>query len=115
MLEQQPALDCIVVPIGGGGLIAGVVVAVKGVKPEIEVIGAQAEMFDAVKANRENRAGPPYNHLGNATLAEGIAVKTPSEANMEIINAFVDHIYSASEAEIEEAVFDLLSSEKLVA
>ena len=111
MLEQQPDLDVIVVPIGGGGLIAGVATAVKGVKPEIEVVGAQAEMFDAVKASREQRSGP----VGGATLAEGIAVKEPSKSNMEIIEKLVDRIDSASEAEIEEAVFDLLSSEKLVA
>jgi len=111
MLEQEPDLDVIVVPIGGGGLIAGVATAAKGIKPDIEVVGAQAEMFDAVKANREKRAGP----VGGATLAEGIAVKVPSEANMKIIEKLVDRIDSASEAEIEEAVFDLLSSEKLVA
>ncbi|MCB1579375.1 MAG: pyridoxal-phosphate dependent enzyme, partial [Alphaproteobacteria bacterium] len=111
MLEQQPDLDVIVVPVGGGGLIAGVATAVKGVKPEIEVVGAQAEMFDAVKANLEKRPGP----VGGATLAEGIAVKAPSEENMKIIEKLVDRIDSASEAEIEDAVFDLLSSEKLVA
>lgn len=110
MLEQQPDLDVVVVPIGGGGLIAGVATAVKGMKPEIEVVGAQAEMFDAVKANRENRPGP----VGGATLAEGIAVKAPSEENMKIIETLVDRIDSATEAEIEDAVFDLLSSEKLV-
>jgi threonine dehydratase len=110
MLEQQPDLDVIVVPIGGGGLIAGVATAVKGVKPEVEVIGAQAEMFDAVKASREKRPGPE----GGATLAEGIAVKEPSKDNMSIIDKLVDRVESATEAEIEEAVFDLLSSEKLV-
>ncbi|MCB1652220.1 MAG: threonine ammonia-lyase [Alphaproteobacteria bacterium] len=111
MLEQVPDLDVVVVPIGGGGLIAGVATALKGVKPDIEVIGAQAEMFDAVLANREKRAGP----VGGATLAEGIAVKEPSKANMKIIEKLVDHIYSATEAEIEDAVFDLLSNEKIVA
>ncbi|MBL4804818.1 MAG: threonine ammonia-lyase [Alphaproteobacteria bacterium] len=111
MLEQQPDLDVVVVPIGGGGLIAGVATALKGMKPEIKIIGAQAEMFDAVKANQEKRAGP----TGGATLAEGIAVKAPSEANMKIIEELVDQVESANEAEIEDAVFDLLSSEKLVA
>jgi threonine dehydratase len=50
MLEQQPDLDCIVVPIGGGGLIAGIAVAAKSLKPSVQVIGAQAANFDAVKA-----------------------------------------------------------------
>ena len=111
MMEQVPDLDVIVVPIGGGGLISGVATAVKGINPEIEVIGAQAENFDAVLAMREGRAFTG----GNATLAEGIAVKAPSKKDFEIIEKLVDDIYSASESEIEEAIFDLLSEEKLVA
>ncbi len=111
MMEQVPDLDVIVVPIGGGGLIAGVATAVKGIKPEIEVIGAQAENFDAVLAMSEGRAFIG----GEATLAEGIAVKAPSKNDFKIIDKLVDKIYSASETEIEEAIFDLLSDEKLVA
>ncbi len=111
MLEQEPDLDVIVVPIGGGGLIAGMAVAAKGVKPGIEVVGAQAEKFDAVKAKFDKGE----THFGGSTLAEGIAVREPSEANIAIIDANVDRIDSATEAEIEDAVFDLLSHEKLVA
>lgn len=111
MMEQVPDLDVIVVPIGGGGLISGVATAVKGINLAIEVIGAQAENFDAVLAMREGR---PFTG-GDATLAEGIAVKVPSENDCKIIEALVDDIYSASESEIEEAIFDLLSDEKLVA
>ena len=111
MLEQRPDLDVVVVPIGGGGLIAGAATAVKGVKPEIEVIGAQCESYDAVKARREGR-----NFTGGgATLAEGIAVKEPSENNIRIIDKLVSRVDSASEYEIEAAIFDLLSDEKLVA
>lgn len=111
MMEQVPDLDVIVVPIGGGGLISGVATAVKGINPNIEVVGAQAEYFDAVLAMREGRAFTG----GDATLAEGIAVKVPSKDNFKVIEALVDDIYSASESEIEEAIFDLLSDEKLVA
>ena len=110
ILEQQPDIDTIVVPIGGGGLIAGMAVAAKHVKPNVEIIGAQAQMFDAVLANREKRNGPD----GGPTLAEGIAVKEPSKENMQVIDKLVDKIYSATEQEIESAVFDLLSAEKLV-
>ena len=67
MLEQVPELDSIVVPIGGGGLIAGMAVAAKSVKPSVEVIGAQAEVFDAVKAQFDGAA----THFDGATLAEG--------------------------------------------
>ncbi len=111
MIEQVPDLDTVVVPIGGGGLMAGVATALKGIKPDIEIIGAQAENFDAVMAQVEKRkfkAGP-------STLAEGIAVKEPSSKDIKIIKKLVDHIYSASEEEIENAIFDLLSDEKLVA
>ena len=110
MLAQAPDLDVIVVPIGGGGLIAGMSVAAKAVKPSIHVIGAQAETFDAVKAAFEGAD----THFGAPTLAEGIAVRAPSSANIAIIKEHVDQIHAASESEIEDAVFDLLSSEKLV-
>ena len=111
MLEQQPDLDVIVVPIGGGGLIAGMAVAAKSVKPEVMVIGAQAASFDAVKAQVDNQP----THFDGATLAEGIAVKEPSPANVEIIREFVDRVETATEAQIEAAIFDLLSQEKIVA
>ncbi|NCT41348.1 MAG: threonine ammonia-lyase [Alphaproteobacteria bacterium] len=110
MLEQVPDLDAIVVPIGGGGLIAGMALAAKSINPDIEVIGAQAEKFDAMKAKFEKSE----THFGGSTLAEGIAVREPSDNNLAIINQYVDRIDSATEAEIEDAVFDLLSSEKLV-
>ena len=111
MLEQQPDLDVIVVPIGGGGLIAGMAVAAKGLKPGIEMIGAQAHVFDAAKADYDGAD----THFGGATLAEGIAVKAPAPANLAVIRDLVDRVDSASEVEIEQAVFDLLSFEKLVA
>jgi len=110
MLDQQPDLDVIVVPIGGGGLIAGMSVAAKGIKPDVTVIGAQAESFDAVKAAVDGT----QTHFGLPTLAEGIAVKAPSTANIDVIRNHVDQIYTVTEAQIEDAVFDLLSSEKLV-
>jgi len=111
MLEQEPDLDVIVVPIGGGGLIAGMAVAAKSVKPDVQIIGAQSANFDAVKADIEEVA-PSFGH---PTLAEGIAVKAPSAANLAIIRQYVDRVETASEAEIEAAVFDLLSQEKIVA
>ncbi len=111
MLEDEPDLDTIVVPIGGGGLIAGMAVAAKDIRPDIEIIGAQAVLFDAVKAQVEGGE----THFGGQSLAEGISVREPSAANVEIIRRLVDRVESATEAEIEDAVFDLLSHEKLVA
>lgn len=111
MLEDDPDLDVIVVPIGGGGLIAGMAVAAKSVKPDIEIIGAQAEIFDAVKAAFDTAP----THFAGATLAEGIAVKAPSATNIDIIKQHVTRVDTATEPQIEAAVFDLLSAEKLVA
>ncbi|EAQ12770.1 threonine dehydratase [Maritimibacter alkaliphilus HTCC2654] len=111
MLEQEPDLDVIVVPIGGGGLIAGIATAAKAIKPEVQVIGAQAELFDAVKSAIDGTAP----HFKGASLAEGIAVKAPSPANVEVIRRRVDRIESVTEEQIEAAVFDLLSHEKIVA
>ena len=112
MLDQDPDLDVIVVPIGGGGLIAGMAVAAKDVKPSVQIIGAQAEHFDAVAA-QFNDADTHFDP--EPTLAEGIAVKAPSDTNIALIKSHVDAIYTATEAQIEDAVFDLLSAEKLVA
>ncbi len=111
MLDQQPDLDVIVVPIGGGGLIAGMAVAAKSINPDIQIIGAQALLFDAVKSQIDGTEP----HFDGASLAEGIAVRAPSAANVSIIAALVDRIETATENEIEDAVFDLLSHEKLVA
>ena len=112
MLDQDPALDVIVVPIGGGGLIAGMAVAAKDVKPSVQIIGAQAEHFDAVAAHF-NDADTHFDP--EPTLAEGIAVKAPAPTNVALIKSHVDAVYTATEAQIEDAVFDLLSAEKLVA
>jgi len=81
------------------------------VKPSVQVIGAQAANFDAVKAQFDNTD----THFGGATLAEGIAVREPSPTNVAIIKEHVDRVEIATESEIEAAVFDLLSLEKIVA
>ncbi len=111
MLEQEPDLDVIVVPIGGGGLIAGMAIAAKSVKPDVQVIGAQAANFDAVKAHFDDIG----TNFGGSTLAEGIAVREPAAANLAVIASHVDRVETATEAEIEAAVFDLVSYEKIVA
>ena len=110
MIQDRPDLDVVVVPVGGGGLIAGVATAIKGVKPDVEIIGAQAENYPMVKAKFDGYEGK----VGESTLAEGIAVEKPSEDNINLIKTLVSRIELASENEIEEAIFDLLSDEKLV-
>src|SRR5690606_7015532 len=75
MLEATPGLDTLVVPIGGGGLISGTAIAAKAVKPEIQVIGVEAELYPSMKNVVEGQHGK----IGGDTLAEGIAVKEPGE------------------------------------
>lgn len=111
MLEQDPDLDVIVVPIGGGGLIAGMAMAAKAIKPTVQIIGAQAALFDAVQAQLAGR--DPV--VDGPSLAEGIAVRAPAAANVAVIRDLVDRVETATEHQIEDAVFDLLSHEKLVA
>jgi threonine dehydratase len=110
MMEQRPDLDTIVVPIGGGGLMAGVATAVKGVNPKVEIIGVQVDSHAAVKAQIEGAKAC----IGGASLAEGIAVKEPSARNVDIIKKLVSRIDVVNDSEIEKAIFDLLSDEKLV-
>lgn len=112
MIQQRPDLDIVVVPIGGGGLMAGVATAIKGTKPETQIIGAEAALYASAKAYMD---GQQNAVPGGPTLAEGIAVKEPSQANLEVIKKLVTRIDTATETEIESAVFDLLSAEKLVA
>jgi len=112
ILEDRPDIDVVVVPIGGGGLVSGVATALKAMKPEIEVIGAQAKLFAAVKRDVDGFDGD----IGlRATVAEGIAVKAPSANNIAMIKNHVDRIEVASEEDIEQSIFDLLSAEKIVA
>ena len=73
MLDAVPDLDVLVMPIGGGGLIAGIATAAKAIKPDIEVIGVEAELYPSMK---QTLAGEPVSCAG-ATIAEGIAVKSP--------------------------------------
>jgi threonine dehydratase len=108
MLEAEPGLDTLVVAVGGGGLIAGIAIAAKSLKPGIEVIGVQAlrfpNMFNAIK----HTALPQ----GASTIAEGIAVGTPGRITQEIIERLVDDIVLVDEGDIEQAIVMLLEIEK---
>lgn len=111
MLETVPDLDCLVVPIGGGGLISGIAVAAKTLKPDIEIIGVQTCRFPAM---RQVLAGEAV-HCGLASLAEGIAVKQPGTLTREIVRERVSDIVLVDEPEIERAILMLLEIEKSVA
>lgn len=110
MLAQQPELDTLIVPIGGGGLLAGIAVAAKALKPSIELIGVQSDRFPAMAARLRGELMPcaPY------TVAEGIAVKEPGEITTALIREHVKEIALVSEREIEDALLLLLQIEKTV-
>ncbi len=110
MLEATPGLDTLVVPIGGGGLISGTAIAAKAVKPEIQVIGVEAELYPSMKNVVEGQHGK----IGGDTLAEGIAVKEPGELTRAIIKEKVDAIELVAERDIEHAVALLVGIEKSV-
>jgi threonine dehydratase len=111
MLEVERDLDTLVVPIGGGGLIAGVAIAAKALKPGIRIIGVQSEHYPGMAAalgQHDRRAG------ATSSIAEGIAVKEPGQITREICARLVDDIIVVKESSIEDAVALLLEIEKSV-
>ena len=111
MLAAVPALDALVVPIGGGGLISGIAVAAKTLKPTIEIIGVQAGLYPSMYNVIKGQSLPARGD----TLAEGIAVKAPGKITSEIVRALVDDIVLVTEQHIEHAVSLLLTIEKTLA
>ena len=111
--EQNPDLDAVIVPVGGGGLIAGIGLAVKTLMPKIRVIGVQAEALPSMKAAL--REGAPTRIPAATTIADGIAVRAVGAAPLELVKTYVDEIVTVSEGEIANAVLTLLEVEKTVA
>ena len=110
LFEDAPALDTIVVPIGGGGLISGMGTVAKAHEPPIEVIGVQAGLYPSAYGKFKGVDLP----CGGDTLAEGIAVRDPGVFTSHVIEQVVDDIVLVSEADLEEAVALLLQIEKTV-
>src|SRR5690242_2735166 len=110
MLGSAPEIDTLVVPIGGGGLIAGMAAAAKALRPDLRLIGVEAElypsMYNAIKGTNLPMRGD--------TLAEGIAVKAPGRITEAMVRDLVEEIVLVSEAELEHAVSLLISIEKTV-
>jgi len=100
MLAAVPDLDVLVVPIGGGGLVAGMAIAAKGLRPDIAVVGAEAALYPSFV----NALDGGHRPIGGPTLAEGIAVKTVGELTLPVVRALVDGIILVDEAAIERGV-----------
>jgi len=110
MLAAQPDLQCLCVAVGGGGLIAGVALAARSVSPDIEIVGVQTDRFPAMYAAIKGVTMA----CANATLAEGIAVKSPGALTSAIVRRLVDDIVLVGEGDIEHAIVLLLEIEKTV-
>jgi threonine dehydratase len=110
MLDAVPQLDTLVVPIGGGGLISGMAVAAKSLKPDLRIVGVQAQLYPSMYNVIKGEQLP----MRGDTLAEGIAVKSPGRITTEIIRRLVDDIVLVTEDQIERAVAMLISIEKTV-
>jgi threonine dehydratase len=113
LYEQNPDLDAVIVPVGGGGLIAGIALVLKTLKPKIRVIGVQAEAVPSMKVALEK--GDPVRVPPAMTIADGIAVRSVGETPFALVKRYVDEVVTVSEGEIANAVLLLLEIEKTVA
>lgn len=112
LLEQIPELDTVVIPIGGGGLIAGTALAVRSLRPGVRVVGVEAAA--APSAIRSRKAGRPVAIVNTETIADGIAVKRVGDVTFPLIERHVDEIVAVEEGEIASAVLQLLERSKTV-
>ncbi|UCH84395.1 MAG: pyridoxal-phosphate dependent enzyme [Candidatus Latescibacterota bacterium] len=112
ILEQCPEADTIVVPVGGGGLIAGVTLAVRELKPEVKIIGVQAKGSDAIVQSLE--IGKPITLEQSSTIADGINVRTAGKRSVEILSRLQVPVMRVSDEEIRAAMIALSQKAKLV-
>src|SRR6266545_128215 len=111
MLDEVPDLDILVIPIGGGGLIAGNAVAARGLRPKIELVGAEAALYPSIWNALHGGKKP----IGGPTLAEGIAVKNVGKLTLPIVRELVGEIILVDEAHLERAVNAYLTLQKAMA
>jgi len=110
MLTDQPDLDILVVPIGGGGLMGGIATIARDMRPNIKIYGVQTELYPSMKLAVEGKEIT----CGGETLAEGIAVKKPGGVTLPVVDALVDKILLVNERELEWAVGALIEQQRVV-
>jgi threonine dehydratase len=112
LLADVPHLARVVVPVGGGGLVSGIAVAVKSARPDVEIVGVQVEACASVPASL--RAGAPVAFDAGLTIADGIAVKRPGDLTLALIDRWVDDVVVVGEDAVADAMVLLLEHAKLV-
>lgn len=112
ILEQLDNVDNVVVPIGGGGLISGIAYLLKSLKPDVKIIGVQAETAPSMLNSIQNNKKTTLNSV--STFADGIAVKTPGSLTYDLVKNYVDEIITVTEDEIATAILMLMERQKLV-
>ncbi|HLW78896.1 MAG TPA: pyridoxal-phosphate dependent enzyme, partial [Terriglobia bacterium] len=113
LLAQNPGLEAIVIPVGGGGLIGGVACAVKETNPAIRVVGVQTARLPSMQA--AVREGKPVTLAPAVTIADGIAVRRAGERTLPLVQKYVDEMVTVEEEEIANAILLLLEREKTLA
>ena len=113
ILDQLPDVEAVVVPVGGGGLLAGVAFAIKSLRPDVKIYGVQAAGAASMYNAYRDHTYETLDHVD--TFADGIAVKTPGETTFKMIEQYVDGIVTVSEDEIAAAILALMENQKLVA
>jgi threonine dehydratase len=112
ILEQNPETKSVIVPAGGGGLLAGIAISLKSSHPDIEIFGVQAEHSQGLVESLKR--GAPTTSPPIATIADGIAVATPGRLTFQIIQQHVDHVAAVGESAIESAVITFLERKHIV-
>ena len=112
IIDDLPNVDEVYVPIGGGGLISGILIAIKSKNPNVKIIGVESKAFPAMKKSLES--GKLETITGGYTIADGISVKTPGSLTFEIIKEYVDEIVLVDDSEIIKTMFLLMERAKAV-
>ena len=112
IMEELPDVDTIVVPIGGGGLISGISMASKFLKPSVKIVGVESELSDSMRLSvKEGRVVP---HTSGNSIADGISVKYPGEITLSIVSKYVDDIVTVPDEIIAHAIYVLLERNKIL-